>query len=213
MLDVMHRAQAVKSVLAGDAAVSRAERFRLTRYPAALLAALLSQLRSSDTLLLDRAHPLLEQLLSSAAERPSLHISGLDSRGTALLAAGVALREKALFAGRSKGGSGVVFALLDREPEDLAWMQVAQQHLLPLIVIARASGGQRPPGNDRKPAQVPTMLVDDADAVALCRVLQESRLRAEHGWSSVDVRALHFEHGTDAVEALESHLRQRGVVT
>ncbi len=47
------------------------------------------------------------------------------------------------------------------------------------------------------------------DAVACCRVMQESLLRARNRWGCVVLHAVHVPGATDAVVAFEAHLRRR----
>ena len=90
-------------------------------------------------------------------------------------------------------------------------LHLAGQHLLPLLVVVRDEPGKpRPPL--AAPPNVEIVPVDAEDAVAVCRVMQESTLRARNRWGAVVLRAVTLPGSTDPIVAFQAHLERRGIV-
>ncbi|MEK6398266.1 MAG: hypothetical protein V4734_09290, partial [Terriglobus sp.] len=63
-----------------------------------------------------------------------------------------------------------------------------------------------------KSTKVPILPVDAGDAVAVCRVMQESLLRARNGWGGAVIHAITMPGENDAVAGMEERLRARGIL-
>ncbi len=205
---------AEKRTLATRHDLGRTQRTAITRYPVALLAATLFQLRPGDALVTQYTNPLLGPALAFAApvSRPGtrsvqVHTTDQSAPATALLAAGLALHQRSI--ARALGERSITLAILDEDGDLSECLQLAYEHLLPMVLLQRcdlAAAATR----SRRPL-VPSIPVDDTDAVAVCRVLQESLIRARHGWSSVLIQAVHPPAPVDPVVLLQQHLKRRQI--
>ena len=54
------------------------------------------------------------------------------------------------------------------------------------------------------------MPVDATDSIAVCRVTQESMLRARNGWGGTVIHAVRLPSPADPLQQIESHMRARG---
>lgn len=183
-------------------------------WPIALMAAVLLQLRGEDVLVTAGELPLAQTTLR-AAQASSFHPDLLpftlacSPDTAAAVAAGHALAQS--LAMRPGDRAPLTLAMLDARAPLSDALQLAGQHLLPLLAIVRDE-----PGKPRPPLQAPQNVevvpVDADDAVAVCRVMQESTLRARNRWGAVVLRAVTLPGGLDPIAALERHLERRGLI-
>ncbi len=88
-----------------------------------------------------------------------------------------------------------------------------EERNLPLLVIAQGEPEPRADIHRRATAtKIPILPVDDSDAVAVCRVMQESTLRARSGWGGVVIHATRLLGSADPVAGMEQRLRIRGLL-
>ena len=198
-----------------DAAKHRGKDRRFyERQPIALLAATLLQLHPEDVLITDGPHPLADASLAIAHEQ-SFHpahqpmiIYTAAGTGAAMLAAGYALAQSR---GTQPGDRAPITAALLQQnaPIDEA-MRLAGESHLPLLLLLRDE-----PGTARRtihtPANVELINLDADDAIACCRVMQESLLRTRNRWGSVILRGLTLPGTTDPIDTLTQHLQRRGL--
>ena len=184
------------------------------RQPIALLAATLLQLHTDDVLIADGPQPFAEATLAIAHEQtfhpghqPTV-IRSTTGTGAAMLAAGYALAQSR--STQPGDRAPVTTALLQHDaPIDEA-MRLAGESSLPLILILRD-----PPGAARRklisPTNVEIINIDAEDAIACCRVMQESLLRTRNRWGAVVLRGLTLPGSLDPVAAITGHLHRRGI--
>ncbi|WP_419806423.1 hypothetical protein [Terriglobus sp.] len=196
-----------------QAAPRRSAAAAQSAWPIAFLAAALLQLRSEDLLVTAGELPLAEAALSRARQA-SFHPDLLpftlactpDSAAAA--AAGHAFAQS--HATRPGDHAPLTLALLPVHAPLADALQLAGQHLLPLLAVVRDEPGKpRPPL--LAPKNVEVVAVDAEDAVAVCRVVQESMLRARNRWGAVVLRAVTLPGSTDPIAAFGAHLERRGL--
>ena len=182
-------------------------------WPIALLAATLLQLRSDDLLVTAGDLPLAHTTLRSG-QQSSFHPDLLPFSLTcspetaAAVAAGYALAQT--HSTRPGDHAPLTMVMLAPGVAQADALQVAGKHLLPLLVVVRDEPGKPRPVMI-PPHNVEVVPVDAEDAVAVCRVMQESTLRARNRWGSVVLRATTLPGSIDPILALESHLQRRGI--
>ena len=184
------------------------------RQPVALLAATLLQLHTSDVVVAEGPQPMAgaalvlahEQSFHPAVQPAFLHVP--PKAGAAMFAAGHAMAQSR--SSQPGDRAPITVALLRHDAAVAEAMQLAGEHLLPLLILLRD-----PPGAARRalesPPNVEIVNVDADDAVACCRVMQESLLRVRNRWGAVVMRGLSLPGAPEAVTALEAHLRKRGL--
>ncbi len=181
----------------------------------ALLAGTLLQLRPSDTVLSDRADPLAEEVLLLAQEatfqpdhRAALLVAGSN---TPAVAAGHVLAQQR--STRPGDDAAITVALLNGPSASLtAALELCSEALLPLLVIVQSGSAAGSPPIASLPF-VEVVRVDAEDAVACCRVMQESLLRTRNRWGSVVLQAITLPGALDPVVAFEAHLRGRNLLS
>ena len=156
----------------------------------ALLAATLLQLRPGDTLVANDEAALAWEVLSIAQEatfspeHTATQIA-VSTGAEALFAAGHAYAQ--MRSTRAADDSPVTVALLAAEPRMSAAfaeaMRLASDNVLSLILILQDGPAAHAHLINSIP-NVEVVRVDAADAVACCRVMQESLLRARNRWGS-----------------------------
>lgn len=197
-----------------QAQVPRSQQARTRQQPLSLLAATLLQLRTEDVLVTQDEYPLATEVLALAhgnAFNPDVLPTALivtENTAVAALAAGYALAQSRY--SHPGDHAPVTVALLRPDaPIDEA-MRIAGEFLLPLILITRED-----PSFPRKkvqaPANVEAILIDGEDAVACCRVMQESLLRARNRWGSVVLRAVSLPGTPDALVSMRERLHRRNI--
>ncbi len=186
-----------------------------TAWPIALLAATLLQLRSDDLLVTEGALPFADLALRSARQS-SFHLNLLPftlhatPASIAAVAAGHAFAQS--HAAKPGDHAPLTLALLSAQASLTDALHLAGQNLLPLLLVVRDEPGKpRPPL--QAPANVEVISVDAEDAVAVCRVMQESTLRARNRWGAVVLRGVTLPGSQDPITALEAHLVRRGLHT
>ncbi len=203
---------------AGSIPTSSAGAAGPTRQPdVALLAATLLQLRPGDILVTNAEAQLAGEVLSMAQEAtfsPEHTATQLvvSSGAEALFAAGHAYAQ--MRATRAADDAPVTVALLAAEPRMspafAETMRLASEQVLPLVLLLQ-DGLAADAHTIHSMENVEVVRVDAADAVACCRVMQESLLRARNRWGCVVLHAVHLPGAVDAVVAFEAHLRRRGL--
>ena len=196
--------------------LSRADRAAMLAQPEALHAALLSQMHRRDTLLTEGEDPLAKTAVSAyfPNDVSSLHTVVCPGSGEecAAVAAGMALKQAE--SARATGTRAVTAALLRGYPALDGVLSLIAQHDLPLIVVVRSEPLSRTDAQRRTlGTKVPILPVDDADAVAVCRVVQEAMLRARNGWGGAVIQATRLDGAPDALAGMEQRLRVRGLLT
>lgn len=211
MYSTMLRLRAAKREPAVLAGLSRAERAGVVAQPESLLAALVFQLRSSDTLVTHGNDPLPKVALSHLAlDREQVNSTGTAAE-CAALATGMAMRKRN--SASHKGLLPITVALLADYPSLAADLPLIARHHLALLIIVQSPADTRAATEARNRATtVPVLPVDDSDAVAVCRVLQESLLRARQGLGGTVLHAVRMQPAPDAVAGMEERLRRRGLL-
>ncbi len=183
-------------------------------WPIALLTATLLQLRSEDLLVTAGELPIAATALRNA-QQSSFHPDLLPFSVTCppetatAVAAGYALAQS--HSTRPGDHAPLTVVLVGARTPQLDALQLAGKHLLPLLVVMRDEPGKpRPPLS--APDNVEVVPVDAEDAVAVCRVVQESMLRARNRWGAVVLRAITLPGSTDPITAFEAHLKLRGLM-
>lgn len=188
----------------------------------ALRASILLLLREGD-LICDLATQTAGQGPRPKAAPPWLELRETSAaRGITMLLGGAGvLRAQA---GQSKGAAEdrpllVVLlqaAALSRQQWRQA-LETASQQSLPMVFVTRpaASGTAGALSDSSQAHGVPGIPVDAVDAVALCRVLGESMLRARHGDGPTLIESMHWRLAAKQEDPLRRHtavLRSRGLV-
>ena len=179
----------------------------------ATIAALSILLAESDALVSGPRGSRLQELLAEVvAEEAPASLNGPEpADALALFACGVAVRQR--WEAGPDFASAVTVALLNDEALDRhTWQAIAAQSA-PLILLSFPNpnaADQTGPGATKKRAGIPSIPVDGSDAVAVCRVLQESLLRARGGLGSVAIQAFRLSASRSALVQVEEHLRRRG---
>ena len=210
MFETMQRLSILKREIRG---LPRAEKAELQTEPEALPAALLSQIHRRDTLLTEGAQPLLEAARSSwfpdADAAPPLFPCTGSSDECAAVAAGMAMKLPVT----SSVNRPVVVAVLRSFPALAGVLPLIQKHDLALLVVVQGEPESRVDSNRRMAStKVPILPVDDTDAVAICRVMQESMLRARHGWGGAVIHATRLPGAPDGIEGMRQRMQRRGLL-
>lgn len=202
-------------------ALPRADRAALQHEQEAVLAAVFSQVHRRDTVI-TQGSGLLAQTAADAwfahTGAPMLHAVQADAETCASLAAGCALRihDRLAVQGDAeteRRSQPVVIALLQGFSPLLSITHLVQQHDLALVVVASGDMESRAAAQRRQHSTgVPTMPVDRADAVAVCRVVQECLLRARNGWGGAVVHAAPFPGALNPLALIRQHLQRRGLL-
>ena len=215
MHDTMQRMRAAKRDATVTNALSKAERAAFQAEPESLFAALLSQINRRDTLLTQGNFPGAQIVLDSYSpdrvHQPHVHVCSGTAEECAALAAGMALKQAE--STRAVTARPVVIALLCDFPALTNVLQLMQERNLSLLLIAQAEPETRADAQRRLLAtKVPIMPVDATDSVAVCRVTQESMLRARNGWGGTVIHALRLPSPADPLKQIQSHMRARGIL-
>jgi len=192
------------------------------RQPIALLAATLLQLRTEDVLVTQGDQPWAAEVVAlayagtfSPEVQPTV-LSIPNPESVAPLAAGYALAQSRY--SHPGDHAPVTVALLSPNASLDDAMRIAGQSLLPLILIILEDAGIPATGHTPKPrltieapANVELILIDALDAVACCRVMQESLLRARNRWGAVVLQAVSLPGTPGALTQIEAHLQRRNI--
>ena len=196
-----------------QAAPRRSAAAAQSAWPIAFLAAALLQLRSDDLLVTAGELPLAAATLSGAREssfHPDLLPFTLQCTPESAAAAAAGHAYAQSHAARPGDHAPLTMAMVPVRAPLADALRLAGQHLLPLLAVVRDEPGQpRPPL--LAPNNVEVIAVDAEDAVAVCRVVQESMLRARNRWGAVVLRAVTLPGSTDPITAFEAHLGRRGL--
>ncbi|MGI4853574.1 MAG: hypothetical protein ACRYF4_05940 [Janthinobacterium lividum] len=224
MYDTMQRMQTARRDPDRFSSLSKAERATALAEPESLLAALLSQVHRRDTLLTQGSHPLLPVALASSFPvdaGPAHHSFHATGEECAAVTTGMALRAL----GRIRASSGgmpvadppplpVFLCLLREFPKLTTVLTLMEQDDLPVVLVVGGPPESRSAAQRRlQSTDVPVMPVDWADAVAVCRVAQESLLRARSGWGGAVIHATQLPGSPDPLLLLEGHMSKRGLLS
>ncbi len=196
-------------------AASRSSAARASTWPVAVLAAALLQLGTEDVLMTEGEQPWAQMVLAQGKElsfRPDslpCTVQSAERNSIAVLAAGYALAQNHY--SHPDDTAPVTLAVLQPGTPVEEAMRLAGEHVLPLILMLREEPN-RPRQTMTAPENVEIVQVDAEDAVAVCRVMQESMVRTRNRWGSVVLRAVTLPGSIDPVKALESHLQRRGLL-
>ena len=215
MHETMQRIRAAKRHAAATQALSKAERAAFQAEPESLFTALLSQAHRRDTLLTQGTFPSAEIVLNGyfpdRSHGPRTHSLRCSAEECAGVAAGVALKQK-----DSTGKAvpqPVVIAAVRELPALTAFLQLVQDSELSVLLVVQAEPEARADAQRRLlGTKVPIMTVDGTDAIAVCRVTQETILRARNGWGGAVIHAVRLPSPADPLEQIESHMRARGIL-
>jgi hypothetical protein len=180
--------------------------------PESLLAGILSQLHRRDTVVTAGEVPLLRTAVESyfPVSVASLHTVTCNgsTEECASVAAGMALRS----IDTTRDPKPVTIAVLQDFPSLIGTLKLMESNDLPLLVIAKGEAEQRAVSEKRmKSTQVPILPVDASDAIAVCRVMQESLLRARNGWGGSVIHAIALPGAADSINGMEERLQARGL--
>jgi len=181
--------------------------------PESLLAGIFSQLHRRDTIVSAGELPLLKTAIASyfpvsVASLRNVACSGTDEE-CASVAAGMALRSM----DPTRDPKPVTVAILRSFPALLGTLKLMESDDLPLLIVVKGEAEARAVAEKRmKSTQVPILPVDAGDAVAVCRVMQESLLRARNGWGGAVIHAIAMPGAADAIEGMEERMRMRGLL-
>jgi hypothetical protein len=215
MYATMQRLRAAKRDRSVTEGLSRAERAVLLEQPESLHAALLSQMHRRDTLLTEGEDPLAKVAIASyfPIEVSSLHTVVCPGSGEECAAVAAGLAMKQAESARGTGPRAVTIALLRGYPALEGVLSLIQQKDLALLVVVQTEAEPRADAQRRLlGTKVPILPVDDADAVAVCRVTQEAILRARNGWGGAVIQATRIPGAPDALAGMEHRLRIRGLL-
>jgi TPP-dependent pyruvate/acetoin dehydrogenase alpha subunit len=215
MYATMQQLRAAKRDRGVTEGLSRADRASLMTQPESLHAALLSQMHRRDTLLTEGEDAMAK--VATAAYFPvevsSLHTIVCPGTGEECAAVAAGLCMKAAESARVTGPRAVTVAILRSYPALDGVLSLIQQHDLPLLVVVQTAPEARGEAQRRlMGTKVPILPVDDADAVAVCRVVQEAILRARNGWGGAVIQATRLPGAPDALAGMEQRLRIRGLL-
>ncbi|SDF28844.1 hypothetical protein [Terriglobus roseus] len=213
MYETMKALRSAKRDTSTWTGVARNVKAAATAEPESLLAGILSQLHRRDTVVTAGELPLLKTAVESyfPISVASLHtvVCNGSTEECASVAAGMALRSM----DATRDPKPVTVVLLQDFPALLGTLKLMESNDLPLLVIAKGEAESRAIAEKRmKSTQVPILPVDAADAVAVCRVMQESLLRARNGWGGSVIHAIAVPGASDSVAGMEERLRARGLV-
>ncbi len=216
MHDTMQRMRTAKRRATAAQTILKAEREAFQAEPESLLAALLSQVHRRDTLLTQGSFPGVEIALDvyfpDRSHGPHVHVCQGTTEECAAVAAGMALKQA-----DSSGTTTprpVIIALLREFPALTGVLRLMQDRELSLMLVVQAEPETRADAQRRLlGTKVPIMPVDATDAIAVCRVTQESMLRARNGWGGTVIHALQLPSPADPLQQIESHMQARGILT
>lgn len=201
----------------------KAVRSALQQEPEAVLAALFSQVHRRDTVLAEGPNPLVQTAADTwfpHTGAPTLHAVQGSAEECAGIAAGMALRvaDKAATQPGDVHAADrprpVIIALLRGFSPLISVLQLVQQYDLALLLVVSGEPESRADAQRRMlSTTVPIMPVDRADAVAVCRVMQECLLRARSGWGGAVIHAAPLPGSQDALTLMSQHLEKRGLVS
>jgi hypothetical protein len=181
--------------------------------PESLPAALLQQVHRRDTVVTQGFDPLATATLMAyfADGSPKVHNFPGSAEETAAFAAGVARSRSPKE--DSIGKNPVVIGILRSFPSMTATLQTMEKHSLALLLVVQAEAEARVDAERRmRSTKVPILPVDATDAVAVCRVTQESMLRARNGWGGAVIHAISMPGSSDPIDGMEQRLRARGLL-
>ncbi len=186
---------------------------RIPPRPISLLAATLLQLYPTDTVFTDGEDALAAEVLAlaQAATFAPGHQASLFEAGnnTAALAAGHSLAQSRMT--RPADDAPITVALLRDTPADLDDLfHLAGTSILPLLLIVQSGDVTRSTSLESR-TNVEVVRIDADDAVACCRVMQESLLRTRNRWGAVILQAVTLPGAVDPIAAFETHLRRRNL--
>ncbi|MEZ2345808.1 hypothetical protein [Terriglobus sp. RCC_193] len=181
--------------------------------PESLLAGILSQLHRRDTVVTAGKLPLLKTAVESyfPVSIASLHTVACNgsTEECASVAAGMALQSMHSV----REPKPVTIALLHDFPSLVGTLKLMESNDLPLLVVVKSEIEPRALTEKRmKSTRIPILPVDAADAVAVCRVMQESLLRARNGWGGSVIHAIAMPGATDSILGMEERLQARGLL-
>ena len=215
MHETMQRIRAAKRQGTEAPSISKSERAAFQAEPESLFAALLSQVHRRDTLLTQGNFPAAEIALDSyfpdRAQGPHVHVCPGSAEECAAIAGGMALKQAD--SARGTAPRAVILAALREFPALTSVLQLIEQDDLSLILVVQAEPESRADAQRRLlGTKVPIMPVDATDSIAVCRVAQETLLRARNGWGGAVIHAVRLPSPADPLRQIESHMRARGIL-
>lgn len=215
MYHTMQQVRAAKSNATLSGNLPRADRSRLQAQPESLYAALLSQVHRRDTLLIEGNDALMlaavDAHYGSDGRRAGVYALQANSEECAGIATGMALQQ-AVGTRTPTVPRHVIAALVRAFPPMPGMLRLIEERNLAVLLIVQGEPESRADAQRRLlSTKVPVMPVDAADAVAVCRVMQECMLRARNGWGGTVIHALTLPGAPDPLALLEEHLRKRGI--
>ncbi len=184
--------------------------------PVALLAATLLQLRPVDLLITEGETAQADEVLRAAQEAtfsPEVRAAMVAvEQCAAAIAVGHALAQ---LRGTRPGDDAPVTVALLRPMRTVTGefaiaLRLAGEHVLPLLFVVQDGLAVQAPRFESI-ENVEVVRIDANDAVACCRVMQESLLRTRNRWGAVVLHAVELPGSADPVVAFEAHLRRRGL--
>jgi hypothetical protein len=215
MFDTMKHLRALKSEPGVLHSLSRADRAEFVAQPEALHAALLLQMHRRDTLITQGTDTMATAALTAyfpdGVTPSAVHTCSGTGDECAAVAAGFALKQTK--ATGNQGNRPVVIALLRSYPALTGVLQMIQDHDLSLLIVTQSEPETKAETQRRLTGtKVQILSVDDSDAVAVCRVVQESMLRARNGWGGAVIHAARIAGAPDAIDGMEQRLQRRGLL-
>jgi hypothetical protein len=209
MFATMQQLRVTKHEIRG---LSRADKAALQLESEAMPAAVLSQLNRRDMLVTEGTQPLFvtarQAWFNEEGAAPPLVTCSDSSEECAAVAAGIAIKQS-----RTGTQKPVVVAVLRSFPALTGVLKLMEEHTLSLLVIVQGEAESRTDTNRRAAAtKVPILGVDDQDAVAVCRVMQESMLRARNGWGGAVIHATQLPGAPDGLEGMRQRMERRGLL-
>ena len=216
MYETMQRLRAAKRDPKAVETLTKAKRTRARAQPESILAALMSQVHRRDAILMEGSDRLarisVESYFTDLNAGPCLQACPGTAAECAAFATGMALREKE--AARGSGPRKVVLAVLQDLPPLAGVLRMMEQRELSLLLVVQSEPESRADAQRRLLAtKIPLLPVDQADAVAVCRVTQECMLRARNGWGGAIIQAIPMPGTADPMHLLGLHLEKRGLMT
>ena len=195
--------------------LSKAERAAFATEPESLFAALLSQAHRRDTLLTQGHFPgaevALDGYFADRTHGPHTHVCTGTAEECAAIAAGMALKQADSMRGTAP--RPVIIAALREFPALTGVLRLVHERELSLLLVVQAELETRADAQRRfLGTRVPILTVDATDAIAVCRVSQESMLRARSGWGGTVIHAVQLTAPADPLQQIESHMRARGIL-
>ena len=213
MYDTMNSLRQARRDAAMWKGVPRDVRATAMAEPESLLAGIFSQLHRRDTIVTAGELPLLKTAIASyfpvsVASLRTVACNGTDEE-CASVAAGMALRS----IDPARDPKPVTVAILQSFPALVGTLKLIESNDLPLLIIVKGEAEARAVVEKRmKSTKVPILPVDASDAVAVCRVMQETTLRARNGWGGAVIHAIAMPGEADAVAGMEERMRRRGLI-